>query len=165
MIVIGLDPGSAITGYGIIEEDNQKNQEIIKYGVIQTQPSSLPEERLIQLYDQLSDILSLYHPQQAAVERLFFYKNVKTAIAVGQARGVALLALAKANISIYEYSPMEIKQAVTGLGNAEKFQVQIMVKALLGLNEIPKPDDAADAIAAAICHLNNWQHQKLAGNH
>lgn len=114
-------------------------------------------ERLLQLHQELSEIISLHRPDSGAVEKLFFQRNVRTAISVGQARGVALLTLAETQIPVAEYTPMEIKQAVVGYGGADKNQVQQMVRALLGLEEIPRPDDAADALAVAICHLHSAQ--------
>lgn len=161
MLVIGLDPGTAITGYGIVREDEEGGLVAIDFGVIKT-PSRLPmPERLLKLHQALTKIIDLHHPENGAVEKLFFQKNVKTAISVGQARGVALLALAETGMPISEYAPMEIKQAVAGYGGADKRQVQLMVKALLDLEELPRPDDAADALAVAICHLHSAQMQSI----
>ena len=154
MRILGIDPGTATTGYGLVTESESGNLCTIDYGVIQTPPGMPMPERLSYLYRRLQDIILLHKPESSAVEKLFFQRNVKTALAVGQARGVALLALAEAGLSIAEYSPMEVKQAVAGYGGADKRQVQEMVKALLGLREIPQPDDAADALAIAICHLH-----------
>lgn len=157
MIAVGIDPGTATTGYGFVEEDSQGGLTAVAYGVIQT-PAGLPLElRLTQLYDELNQLLLLHRPQIAAVEKLFFARNVTNAIAVGHARGVALLALARAGLAVGEYTPMEVKQAVVGYGGAEKNQVQQMVKAILQLKELPKPDDAADALAVAICHLSSYR--------
>jgi crossover junction endodeoxyribonuclease RuvC len=155
MIVVGIDPGTATTGYGFIHETPSGTLEAVDYGVIITPPDMAPEKRLKMLYEQLNQLLLFHRPQDAAVEKLFFQKNVKTAIAVGQARGVIMLALAQADLPIGEYTPLEVKQAVAGYGGAEKKQVQLMVKALLELDDIPRPDDAADALAIAICHLNS----------
>lgn len=161
MLVIGLDPGTAITGYGIVREDEEGGLVAIDFGVIKT-PSRLPmPERLLKLHQALTKIIDLHRPENGAVEKLFFQKNVKTAISVGQARGVALLALAETGMPISEYAPMEIKQAVAGYGGADKRQVQLMVKALLDLEELPRPDDAADALAVAICHLHSAQMQSI----
>jgi crossover junction endodeoxyribonuclease RuvC len=161
MQVIGIDPGTAITGYGIVHEDDSGNLNAIAYGVIQT-PSKKPmPERLVQLYKNIKGILDLHQPDCAAVEKLFFQKNVRTAISVGQGRGVAILALAESGIEVAEYSPLEIKQAVAGYGKADKNQVQQMVKALLNLDDVPKPDDAADALAVAICHLHSARMQSI----
>ena len=161
MLVIGLDPGTAITGYGIVRDDEEGGLQVVDFGVIET-PSKLPmPERLLILHQRLAEIINLHRPENGAVEKLFFQKNVKTAISVGQARGVALLALAEKEIPISEYAPMEVKQAVAGYGGADKRQVQLMVKALLNLDELPRPDDAADALAVAICHLHSAQMQSI----
>lgn len=151
MLVIGLDPGLATTGYGLVRGDGQ-HLEIVDYGVLRT-PSGRPTpERLLDLGSELADILLLHRPDAAAVEELFFSTNVRTAMLVGQARGVVLYALAQAGLPIYEYTPMQIKQAITGYGGADKNQVQQMVRILLDLDKVPRPDDAADALAASICH-------------
>jgi crossover junction endodeoxyribonuclease RuvC len=135
--------------------------EAVHFGVITTPKEKTAPERLEMLYQQLSQILAGYHPETAAVEKLFFQKNVSTAIAVGQARGVLLLALAQAGLEVAEYTPNEVKQAVAGYGSADKRQVQEMVRVLLVLPEIPKPDDAADALAIAITHLNTNRYSSL----
>jgi crossover junction endodeoxyribonuclease RuvC len=164
MLVIGIDPGTAITGYGIVREDESGTLVTVDFGVIQTSAKQPMPQRLVRLHKELKNILQLHCPDYAAVEKLFFQKNVRTAISVGQARGVSILALADAGIKISEYSPLEVKQAVVGYGNAEKRQVQQMVSALLDLNEIPKPDDAADALAVAICHIHSSRMQSLYDN-
>ncbi len=154
MIVLGIDPGTAITGYGLVrEEDGQAVA--LAYGAITT-PSdlSLPD-RLKLLQRGLAAVIDQHQPDQSAVEQLFFNKNVRTALAVGHARGVVLLTLAQANIPVYEYTPLEVKLAVTGNGRADKVQVQQMVTLLLSLSKIPKPDDVADALAIALCHLHS----------
>jgi crossover junction endodeoxyribonuclease RuvC len=161
MLVIGIDPGTATTGYGLVRENEDGSLEVVDYGVVLTLPERSMPQRLLELYTQLKEILLLHRPQSGAVEKLFFQRNVRTAISVGQARGVALLALAEAGIPVAEYTPLEIKQAVAGYGGAEKNQVQQMVRALLGLPDIPRPDDAADALAVAICHLHSAQSQAL----
>ncbi|MCD6356803.1 MAG: crossover junction endodeoxyribonuclease RuvC [Anaerolineaceae bacterium] len=161
MAVIGIDPGTALTGFGIIEEGVDQSLHVIKYGVIRTIANEKPELRLIIIYSRLNEILSLYKPDEAAVERLYFQRNVTTAISVGQARGVAMLSLAQAGLTIGEYNPVEIKQAVVGYGKATKKQVQQMVKMLLNLDKIPRPDDAADALAVAICHLHSRKMLEL----
>lgn len=154
MIVLGIDPGYAITGYGIIKNVGNRFQ-TIDYGVIVTN-SDLPlPKRLLKLTVELEAIIAEYKPDVAAIEELFFSKNVKTAISVGHGRGVAVTAAARAGLEVYEYTPIQVKQAVVGYGRAEKRQVQQMVKAILGLSEIPKPDDVADALAVAICHSNS----------
>jgi crossover junction endodeoxyribonuclease RuvC len=155
MKIVGIDPGTAITGYGIIRQIQGGKLEVIDYGVVRTE-SGLPlPQRLILLYEALAELLSRHQPDGGAVEKLFYQRNVKTAMSVGQARGVSLLALAQANMPISEYTPLEIKQAVVGYGRAEKAQVQEMVKALLNMPQIPSPDDAADALAVAICHIHS----------
>jgi len=161
MLVIGIDPGTAITGYGLIKEHDDGSLTVIDYGVIRTAPENNMPNRLLLLHRKLKEVLLLHRPDSAAVEKLFFQKNVRTAISVGQARGVALLGLAEENLPIYEYTPLEIKQAVTGYGGADKNQVQQMVRAILDLDEIPQPDDAADALAVAICHVHSVHLQTL----
>ncbi len=161
MLVIGIDPGTATTGYGLIRERQDGSLEVRDYGVILTPANTPMPERLLQLNENLIELLTLHQPQSGAVEKLFFQRNVRTALSVGQARGVALLALAQAKVQIAEYSPMEVKQAVVGYGGADKQQVQHMVRALLDLPEIPRPDDAADALAVAICHIHSYRLQDL----
>lgn len=161
MLVIGIDPGTAATGYGLIRELESGGIVSIGYGVISTPPTLPMSKRLLSLYDQLTKIITIHQPQIAAVEKLFFQKNVKTAISVGQARGVVLLALAQAGLNVAEYTPLEVKQAVAGYGGAEKTQVQQMVRVLLDMDEIPKPDDAADALAVAICHIHSHRLQSF----
>lgn len=158
MIVLGLDPGIALTGFGIVREE--ENGEIVSlgYGVISTPSYSDEADRLLTLHKHLSSIILLHRPDASAVEKLFFQKNTRTAMTVGQARGVVLLTLAQQGVSVYEYAPVEIKQALTGYGLADKKQIQLMVKMRLGLEDLPKPDDAADALAIAICHI---QYQRL----
>jgi len=152
MIILGIDPGTAIIGFGIIEKEN-KGQKLkpIKYGCIETSSKLSTAERLKILNKELGLLIKKYKPDMAAVEDIFFFKNLKTAIKVSQARGVILLTISEANIPVAEYTPLQIKQAVACYGRAEKSQVQKMVKFLLNLKEIPKPDDAADALAVAIC--------------
>ena len=154
-LILGLDPGTATTGYGLVDETPGGDLLAIDYGTIQTPASLTDSERLVILHQRVKEIILLHRPQGCAVERLFFQKNVRTAIVVGQARVVILLAGAEAGLSIGEYTPNEVKQAVTGYGNADKQQVQEMVKVLLQLDEIPRPDDAADALAIAITHLHS----------
>lgn len=153
MIILGIDPGTATTGFGLIEKKGAKIS-LIDFGCILT-PAKIPlEDRLHTIFDELSDILKKHMPQQVAVEELFFSTNAKTAISVGQARGVILLAAKKQGLSVAEYTPLEVKMALTGYGKADKKQIQHMVKAVLSLAEVPKPDDAADALAIAICHAH-----------
>jgi len=155
MLVIGIDPGIAITGYGLIRTDHRNEYECIDYGIVTTKAELPDAERLKILFNELTDLIHLHRPDSSAVEKLFFQKNVKTAISVGQARGVAMLTLAQAELPIKEYTPNEIKQTVCGYGSAGKSQVQRMVQTLLRLGDLPKPDDAADALAVAICHINH----------
>jgi crossover junction endodeoxyribonuclease RuvC len=161
MKVIGIDPGTAITGFGLVQEEEDGSLKVIDFGAIQTPPGIAMPERLLSLYERLREILLLHRPGSGAVEKLFFQRNVTTAISVGQARGVALLALAQMNLPVSEYTPLEIKQAVVGYGGAGKQQVQQMVRALLQLDDIPRPDDAADALAVAICHLHSAGMQRI----
>ncbi len=157
-LVLGIDPGTATTGYGLVRDLPDDNLQMVDFGVILT-PAGLPAaERLSMLYHRLGELLLLHRPESAAVEKLFFQNNVKTALAVGQARGVALLALAEAGLEIAEYTPNEVKQAVTGYGSADKKQVQEMVRVLLRMAHIPQPDDAADALAIAITHLHTRRY-------
>jgi crossover junction endodeoxyribonuclease RuvC len=151
MRIIGIDPGTATTGFGIIEHDHGRLV-FVDAGVIVTPAGTPMAERLVTLHSELAQVIAETSPQQAAVEQLFFATNVTTAISVGQARGVILLTLAEAGLIPAEYTPMQIKQAVTGYGGAKKPQIQAMVKTLLQLTEIPRPDDAADGLAIAITH-------------
>jgi crossover junction endodeoxyribonuclease RuvC len=161
MLAIGIDPGTAITGFGVLREESDGSLKVIDYGVIETSSRELMPQRLAQLYQELKNTIQIHQPQSGAVEKLFFARNVRTALSVGQARGVALLALAEAGVEIAEYSPNEVKQAVAGYGGADKHQVQAMVQALLELEEIPQPDDAADALAVAICHIHSSRIRSL----
>jgi len=161
MLVIGIDPGTAITGYGLVRENEGGDLSVIEYGVILTSADMPMPERLLELHHRLRELMLLHHPQSGAVEKLFFQRNVRTALAVGQARGVVLLSMAECGVPLAEYTPLEVKQAVVGYGGADKNQVQQMVRALLGLPDIPRPDDAADALAIAICHLHSSRTQRL----
>ena len=154
MLALGLDPGTATTGYGLVRLEPDGSLRAVKHGVITTPKDTPAPERLLILYDQLQDLLHEHKPEMVAVEKLFFQRNVTTALSVGQARGVMLLALAMAGLEVFEYTPNEVKQAVAGYGSAGKRQMQEMVRVLLGLDDIPRPDDAADALAVAITHLN-----------
>lgn len=147
-------------GFGVIRE-TRTGIEAVDYGAITTPPKVPMEQRLLSIYQDLVKIIKLHRPASCAVEKLFFSRNVTTAISVGQARGVVLLACAQYGLAIAEYTPNEIKQAVAGYGGADKRQVQLMVRSILGLTEIPKPDDAADALAVSICHLHSNQYTKL----
>lgn len=157
-LALGIDPGTATTGYGLVRLTRDGELVAVKYGVILTPKEDSAPARLEMIYDWLSDLIREYKPETAAVEKLFFSRNVTTALAVGQARGVVMLALQKAGIEAFEYTPKEIKNAVAGYGGADKRQVQEMVRALLQLDSIPKPDDAADALAVAITHLNTKRY-------
>lgn len=151
MRILGIDPGYAILGWGVI---NMKGNhfKVVDYGAVTTDAKMEMPDRLKILYNSLMDIIVRYEPEVASIEELFFNTNAKTAILVGQARGVAVLACANSGLEIEEYTPLQIKQALVGYGRAEKKQVQLMVKTILNLKEIPKPDDTADALAAAVCH-------------
>ena len=151
MKILGIDPGYATLGYGVVEKKGNKFR-ACSYGSIITEAGLPMTQRLEILYDSLREIIDEERPDVASVEQLFFNSNAKTAILVGQARGVAVLACIKGGIEVEEYTPLQIKQALVGYGRAEKSQVQIMTKTILGLKEIPRPDDTADAPAAAICH-------------
>lgn len=160
MLVVGIDPGVATTGYGVVR-DTVNGILLVDYGVVTTPPNLALAQRLLLLHHELEKIIQLHRPESAAVEKLFFQKNVTTAIAVGQARGVALLTMAENQIEVSEYTPLEVKQAVAGYGSADKKQVQYMVKAILNMEVVPTPDDAADALAIAICHLHSAQYKNL----
>ena len=153
MIVLGIDPGYAILGYGVIRTEKTK-QTVLDYGVIQTDTSMTFPERLERLYAGTAALIEKFRPDHVAFEELFFARNTKTALQVAAARGVAILAAQQSGLPLYEYTPMQIKLSVTGDGHADKLQVQTMVKLLLNLKKIPKPDDAADALGAALCHAN-----------
>ena len=154
MIILGIDPGFAIVGYGIIKYENYKFS-VLEYGAITTKAGEEMFSRFKKIHDELSKIIERTKPDVMAIEELFFNSNQKTAINVAQARGVLLLAALNKNIPIFEYTPLQVKQATVGYGRAEKNQVQQMVKMLLKLNEIPKPDDTADALAIAVCHAHS----------
>ncbi|HEX8974080.1 MAG TPA: crossover junction endodeoxyribonuclease RuvC [Patescibacteria group bacterium] len=158
--VLGVDPGTAIVGWAVLEERNGKPA-AIAYGHISTSPKNTTTERLLEVAEDLDQIIKKHNPHEAAVEDLFFFKNVTTAMKVSQARGAILLTLEKNCVSIFEYTPLQVKQALTGYGRAEKKQIQIMTQKILGLKSIPKPDDTADAIAIALCHLNSRKMRSL----
>lgn len=152
MPILGIDPGIAITGYGLIDLDPAGNPIPVKFGVIDTTAVKGTSSRLLFLYEAMMQLLADYNPTSCGLEKLFFSKNVTTAMAVSEARGVIRLCLAQFGVPVVEYTPNEVKQAVTSSGRADKSQVQLMVKALLQLDVIPHPDDAADALAIALCH-------------
>ncbi|HZK01763.1 MAG TPA: crossover junction endodeoxyribonuclease RuvC [Anaerovoracaceae bacterium] len=151
MRIMGIDPGYAILGYGIVEMSGNRFR-ACGYGAVTTDKDMAMPDRLKHIYCRLMEIIDEFQPEAVAIEELFFNKNAKTAITVGQARGVAILACANSGLDIYEYTPLQIKQGLLGYGRADKEQVQFMVKAILNLTEIPRKDDTADALAAAICH-------------
>lgn len=157
MRILGIDPGTGILGFGVIDVQRGKAQ-LVDAGVIRTPVKEDDAVRLLTIYEELSDIIASTKPEAMAVERLFFARNVTTAMTVAQARGVVLLCGQQAGLPIHEYTPMQIKQALTGYGRAEKKQIQEMVKVVLQLSEIPKPDDCADALAAAITHSMTTKH-------
>lgn len=161
MLILGIDPGTAIVGYGLVRELNDGSLQAVEYGVIRTPAKTPMPERLETIYDSLSDIVKEFKPDRAAVEELFFARNVTTAITVAQARGVILLALKKAGLHINEYKPNVIKQSISGYGGADKNQMQEMVRLLLNLEEIPRPDDAADGLAIAITDLHIGRYNEL----
>lgn len=159
MIVLGIDPGLATTGYGIIQKNGQKLLEI-DYGYISSPPGMSLSQRIFIVFESVLQLIKTFSPQALAVEQLFFCKNVRTAMQVGEARGAVLTAAAQQRIDVFEYTPLQVKQAVAGYGRAEKKQVQHMVCLLLNLSELPKPDDAADALAVAICHMQSYRFLK-----
>jgi crossover junction endodeoxyribonuclease RuvC len=154
MIILGIDPGFAITGYGVVSYTGNCFK-MLDYGTIQTKADVAFDKRLLFLSEGLSEIISRYSPEAAAIEELFYNTNAKTVIKAAQGRGVGVVTCALKGLPVYEYTPLQVKQAVVGYGRAEKQQVQQMVKAILCLEEIPKPDDAADALAIAICHAHS----------
>jgi len=160
MLVLGIDPGIASTGYGFVQERDGA-LEAVAFGVVSTPPKLPVPARLQMIYRELAALIAEHAPTSAAIEKLYFSRNVSTAMSVGQARGVSLLALADGGLDIVEYGPNEVKLAVAGFGNADKPQMQEMVRLLLGLDERPRPDDAADALAVAICHLHAARYQQL----
>ena len=164
MLVLGLDPGLATTGYGVVAEAETGDLELVDYGTIDTPAGESLPSRLLQISQELASLLATHQPDAVAVEDLFFGKNVTTAMLVGQARGVTIVEVARLGIPVYEYKPMIVKQAITGYGKAPKAQMQEMVRLLLRLEAAPTPDDAADAVAVAICHLHNSRLAGLVGS-
>ena len=159
--VLGIDPGTASTGYGVVIETGSGDYELLACGVIRTGPEQPMHLRLREIFLDIQQLIREFQPHEVAVEELFFGRNVTTAITVGQARGAALLAAALADLPLTEYTPATVKQALTGYGNADKFQMQAMVRQLLDLDEAPHPDDAADGVAIALCHLQTGRFQAL----
>jgi len=160
MLILGIDPGIAISGYGLISCEGSQCQ-IVEYGVIRTSADIDTPRRLKEIHEGYLSLLGKYKPDAVAIEELFFNKNAKTIITVGQARGAALLAAALSNVEVYEYTPLQVKQAVVGYGRADKHQVQQMIKIIFHLDELPRPDDAADALAVAVCHMNSYKLGKI----
>ncbi|NDJ84868.1 MAG: crossover junction endodeoxyribonuclease RuvC [Chloroflexi bacterium] len=161
MLILGLDPGTATTGYGLIREHPDGVLEAVDYGVFRTKAKTPMAVRLLELHQQLTAVLDVHQPDAVAIEELFFGKNVTTGIKVAQARGVLLLALAQAGLTIAEYKPNSIKTALTGYGGADKTQMQEMTRQILNLDHIPRPDDAADGLAVAITHLQATRFDRL----
>ena len=151
MIILGIDPGVATIGFGLVRAERNRNQ-LLRYGVITTPPGIPLSNRLLQISNDMEELIHAFRPDEMAVEELFFTKNITTGIAVAHGRGVILLAAEKLGVPVFEYTPMQVKQAVVGYGKAEKRQVMLMTQRLLHMKEIPRPDDAADALALAICH-------------
>jgi crossover junction endodeoxyribonuclease RuvC len=160
MRILGIDPGTAIVGWAVLEEERGRLVPLA-YGHISTSPKNTLSERLVEISRDLRDIIEAHAPDEAAVEELFFFKNVTTAMAVSHARGVILLTLEALKVRMFEYTPLQVKQSLTGYGRAEKAQVQMMVKSVLKLQSVPKPDDTADAIAIALCHINSRKMASL----
>lgn len=161
MIILGIDPGTATTGYGVVTEDTVGEARLLRCGVIETQAGTPMPLRLMTIHREVNALIREFEPDAVVVEMLFFGRNVTTALTVGQARGVVLLAAAQADLPIFEYKPAEVKQALAGYGGADKRQMQEMVRVLLGLDDIPRPDDAADAVAVAVCHLHSQRLRRL----
>jgi crossover junction endodeoxyribonuclease RuvC len=154
MRILGVDPGTAAMGFGLIESESGRLS-ALTYGVWRTAADCPMERRLLSLFTEMEACIGLYHPEEVAVEELFWGRNTSTAITVGQARGLVLLAAARHDLPVYEYTPLQVKQAVVGYGRADKQQIQFMVRVLLALPELPKPDDTADALAVALCHAHS----------
>ena len=161
MLTLGIDPGTASLGYGFVREREDGSLEAVKYGVIRTQPDTPMPKRLKQIHDELVDLIAYYGPDRAAVEELFFSRNVTTAIKVAQAQGVVLLTLQNANVETAEYKPLVVKQSVCNYGGADKLQIKKMVQIMLGLDDMPRPDDAADALAVAITDLHSYRFNSV----
>lgn len=162
MIILGIDPGFARLGYGVIDYTNGKYK-VLEYGTISTEAHTRLEERLMKINQDLKEVISRYDIKASSIEELFFNTNSKTAIHVAEARGVILYTLAEAGIEIFEYTPLQVKQAIVGYGRADKIQVKEMVKSYLKLSSMPKLDDTTDALALAICHTHSYKYDKLTG--
>ncbi|MDI3341502.1 MAG: crossover junction endodeoxyribonuclease RuvC [Sphaerobacter sp.] len=157
-VTLGVDPGTALLGYGVVIGSDTPR--VVDFGVIATTPHERMPARLLRLYEGLTSLMQRHRPQVVVIEELFFSRNVTTALSVGQARGVVLLAAAQAGVPVVEYKPAEVKQAVAGYGKADKAQMQEMVRLLLNLDEVPQPDDAADALAVALCHVQTSRFRR-----
>ena len=155
MRVIGIDPGTGILGFGVVDFQAHKNPQVIDVGVVATPAHTKLKERLLDIYNSLNEIIETTHPDVMSIEKLFFARNITTAISVAEARGVVILVAALHNLPVFEYTPLQVKQSVTGYGRAEKQQMMEMTRLLLNLEKIPRPDDAADALAVAICHAHS----------
>jgi crossover junction endodeoxyribonuclease RuvC len=153
MIIVGIDPGLATVGFGVIQKGEEKIIPV-SYGCIQTSSEKQTSERLLEIYNEINALFEKYNPQAVAIEKLFFNKNVTSALSVSEARGVILLAAQRKQIPVFEYTPAQIKQAITGTGHADKRQMQEMITRVLGLDELPRPDDAADGLSIALCHIH-----------
>ena len=160
MIILGIDPGLATLGYGVIEVAGDRRR-MVQFGTLSTPAGQSMPQRLRAIFQGMNQLMDIYRPDDVAFEELFFSKNITTGMAVSAARGVALVAVVQRTDNLYEYTPMQIKQAVTGYGGADKHQVQQMVKMLLGMKEIARPDDAADALAVALTHANSMNMKKM----
>lgn len=160
MRILGIDPGIAIVGYGVVDKEGN-SYKTIAYDAVTTRAHTPLPERLEKVYNGVNEIIKTYKPDAMSIEELFFNNNAKTALVVGQARGVIILAAMQNNIPVYEYTPLQVKQALTGYGRAGKTQIQQMMKSMLGLSEIPKPDDVADALAIAVCHGNSMRFNSI----
>lgn len=164
MVILGIDPGLAITGYGLVEEKGSTFIRVAS-GCIRTSGNTAPAQRLVEIFNSVEAVIERYRPRAIAVEKLFFCKNVRTALQVGEARGTIILAAAKSELALFEYTPLQVKQAVAGYGGAGKAQVQNMVQMLLRLSERPRVDDEADALAIALCHLQHRRyHEAVEGS-
>jgi crossover junction endodeoxyribonuclease RuvC len=159
LIILGVDPGSLVTGYGLLVCQNNR-EKVLEYGAIRTTKKNLPE-KLLEIHEKLLEIIKKKKPDEFAIEETFYSKNVRAALTMGQTRGVAILAAVKAGMNIAEYSPKEVKMAITGRGNATKKQIQFMIKSLLNLKELPHPEDASDALAIALCHAQKIKTREL----
>jgi len=160
MRILGIDPGIAIVGYGVVDKEGNRYK-TIAYDAVTTKAHTPLEDRLQKVYDGVCEIIKEYKPDAMSIEELFFNNNAKTALTVGQARGVIILAAVQNHIPVYEYTPLQVKQALTGYGRASKTQIQQMMKSMLGLTEVPKPDDVADALAIAVCHGNSMRFNSI----